>query len=67
METNPLQRYNKYFDYASKIVHRKCTFFCTYCVYDDKITTHSHSGVRCGFDPPNMADAYSLPFREGWG
>ena len=23
--------------------------------------------VRCGFDPPNMADAYSLPFREGWG
>ncbi len=22
-------------------------FFCTYCVYDDKITTHSHSGVRC--------------------
>lgn len=26
METNPLQRYNKYFDYASKIVHRKCTF-----------------------------------------
>lgn len=54
METNPPQRYNKYFDYASKIV-KLCIESALF-----KTTTHSHSGVRCGFDPPNMADAYSL-------
>lgn len=26
-------------------------FFCTYCAYGDKITTHSHSGVRCVIQP----------------
>lgn len=62
METNPPQRYNKYFDYASKIVKlciENALFLHLLCVWRQNNNALPNESALCY--------PYSLPFREGWG